>query len=443
MNHFRIAQLKKISETPGIYQFLNNKNEIIYIGKAKNLKKRILSYFANPKDLIDKIRFMMQQAVSLKTITVSSEFEALLLEANLIKKYLPKYNSIWKDDKHYIYIEITKEDFPRILLSRKKREGNDFFGPFPSTRTVKEILFYLRRIFPYCTQSRRLKRPCFYTHLGLCSPCPGQLSSLADKSVFQKEKALYHQNIRYIKRILYGKSDYVRQSIIRGMNSVSSRNEFEKAASYKDKLIKLEYLTTSFHTNKSYEENFDPSILWSSQKKELLAFLSTYFPKLSRVEKIECYDISNISGKHAAGAMISFINGLPDKNAYRRFRIRGKNEPNDFAMLSEVLTRRFRHKNWETPDIILIDGGKPQVQAIQKVLNQLNLNIPYLGLAKQEEVLVIPSGNDFIRIKLKRNSMILRLFQRIRDESHRFAHKYHEHLRLKYLLSEVANTKKF
>jgi len=436
MPSYSIKQLSKLSQLSGIYKFFNFRGEILYIGKAINLKKRVSSYFQK-KPLDKKTEYLINQITKVDTIEVQSEFEALILEAKLIKDYQPKYNVIWKDDKHYIYIKISKDEFPRILFARKPElKDGVYFGPFPSKRIVADLLHYLRPIFPYCTQTRHFKKACFYTHLGLCNPCPAVILKITGREEYKEARNSYLKNIRQIKSLLAGSINLVRKYLTSQMKLASKIDNFELAASYRDKIDTLEYLINNYHPAQEYIDNPALSVLlWNKERDELRNLLAPYFTLSGSVENIECYDISNISGKLGAGSMVTFKKGLPDKNFYRRFQIRSKNKPDDFAMLSEIMSRRLNHQQWELPDVFVIDGGKPQLFALSKVLKNYKINIPLIGLAKEKEEIVIPSQNTFIKLKLPARSSALALIQRLRDEAHRFAHKYHQYLRAKYLLS--------
>lgn len=435
MPTYFIKELNKLSQLSGIYKFIDNNGTTLYIGKAINLKKRVASYFQK-KPLDKKTENLIKQITRIDTIEVQSEFEALLLEAKLINTVKPKYNVIWKDDKHYIYIKITKEEFPRILFARKPEQKDGiYFGPFPSKLIVTDLLHYLRPIFPYCTQPRHVKKACFYTHIGLCNPCPANIKKLSGEE-YREARNLYLKNIRQIKSLLSGSINPVRKYLIKQMENASKSNDFELAANYRDKIETLEYLIHNYHPAQEYIDNPQLSVLlWNKERDELRDLLAPYFALTNSVEKIECYDISNISGKLGAGSMVTFRKGLPDKNYYRRFQIRSKNKPDDFAMLSEIMRRRLNHPEWELPDVFVIDGGKPQLIALMKVLKNYKINIPLIGLAKEQEEIVIPHQNTFIKLKLPSRSSALALVLRLRDEAHRFAHKYHEYLRAKYFMS--------
>lgn len=428
-----IRQRNKIPPLPGIYKLYSSSNILLYVGKAKNLKKRVFSYF-DTQLKEPKIRLMINQIKYIEVIPVTSEFEALLLEAKLIRDCQPKYNSIGKDGKNYIYIKISNEKFPKIYFSRKVDHTGEYFGPFPSFQIVKEILSYIRSIFPYCTQKESIRRSCFYHHIGLCNPCPSDIIKLTGMEYKLLTKD-YLQNIRNIKNILNGNIDILNRMLIAKMKVLSKQEDYEKASIWRDKLDKLNYLVHQYSPIESYIKN--PKFLYNLRNRERLdleKILSSYYPKISKVHYIECYDISNTSGKLATGSLVTFKDGEPDKNLYRKFRIRSKNTPDDFGMLQEMISRRLKHKEWILPDLFVIDGGALQLLVLKKVFYQLNIEIPIIGLAKEYESIVIPINNSYIKIELEANSMALNLIKRLRDEAHRFAHSYHTLLRLKYLL---------
>lgn len=420
-----------LPETPGVYRFYNSAGKIIYIGKAINLRKRVSSYFQK-NDHEAKTSQMVLQIDRIEITSVDSEFEALLLEAALIKRHLPKYNVIWKDDKHYIYIKITRETYPRILFSRREEGGSAaYFGPFPSKRVVRGMLTYIRSIIPYCSQNRNNTRPCFYTHIGLCDPCPAAIRPmLLDQARTATQR--YQEHIRRIKTLLSGNIESIRRLMTREMTDAANRQSFEEATGIRDRLRTLEYLVRQYHAPEEYMQN--PKLveaIRAAEAKELRDLLLPYYPSLGPIRRIECYDISNTSGTLATGSMVTFSNGEPDKDYYRRFRIRTKTTPDDFAMMREMLARRLRHTDWPAPDLLVIDGGAPQLRALKTVLDESGMRLPVIGLAKQEEELVIPKGETFVKIDLPSSSSALHLVQRLRDEAHRFARSYHHLLRKK------------
>lgn len=354
---------------------------------------------------------------------VESEFEALLLEAALIKKHQPKYNTRLKDDKSPLYIKITKETFPRVFPARKVEGG---FGPYPQAKTARLVLKFLRRIFPYRSCRRLPKKTCLYFDLRLC---PGVCLYNTEK-----DKKAYRKTISLLKRLLNRKSKTVSKELNKEMVKSAKSQDFEKAKDLRDKIQKIEYLVQKRHLADEYLEN--PFLLQSIRQKEVSGL-----QKLVKMEhlprRIEGFDISNISGTGGTGGMVVFVDGEADKSLYRRFKIRLKKTPDDVAMIKEMILRRFNHPEWDFPDLILIDGGKGQVAGTIEVLNSLNLEIPVIGLAKKMEEIIWKMENACLPArqgkwkmeKLKDDSPTLNLLKRIRDEAHRFARAYHLKLR--------------
>ncbi len=433
---YSLSQIKEIPEATGVYLFLDKRKKILYIGKAINLKKRISTYFYQKKHEV-KVEKLISKVDSIQTITVNSEFDALLLEAKLIKQNQPKYNSIWKDDKHYLYIKISKEKFPKILLSRRNDDKTAiYYGPYPSSKIAKELLYMIRRIIPFCSQKKIESKACFYTHLNLCNPCPADIIKLSGRKYKDKFNT-YQRNIKKIKLILSGKSDKLTSYLKKQMMFLARQKKFEQAIIIREKLKELEFLTKNYHSRADFMESKDYlNNIRQEENRELVEILNKYYPSQKELNKIECYDISNISGKFSAGSMITFISGLPEKKFYRRFLIKTVEKSNDPAMLKEILRRRLNHPEWEYPDLIVVDGGKSQLLAIKKACREFNLSIPCLGIAKKLEELVILKDNKCLKIKPAKDSKALHLIQRLRDEAHRFAHQYHEKLRIKYLFTE-------
>jgi len=389
--------LRKVPHKPGVYLFKDESGQVIYIGKAIDLKTRISS----PRNW---------HWDSVSTIVVESELEALILEANLIKKYLPRFNIRLTDDKDYLYIKITKEIFPKVVTARKHelKESLNFFGPFPSSKTVRETLKSLRRVFPWCNGG---KKSCFYYHLLLCpGACVGEIN--------QKD---YKKIIKNFIKFMQGKKDSLVKELTKEMSKLSKEQNFEKAAKIKKTLAGIAYITQTQRVN-LYLEN--PNFLENEKKlalQELQQVLN--LPKIP--ERIEGYDVSNIQGKEAVGSMVVLTKGDIDKSQYRKFKIRIENKPNDVAMMKEIIARRFKHPEWPKPDLIIVDGGRAQVRIVKS-------EIPVFGLAKRAEWLYSPKEQI---IKLKKTSPALKLLQKLRDEAHRFAISYHRKLHDKIILT--------
>lgn len=449
LNKVKNAPLK-----PGCYIYKDRQARILYIGKAVNLRNRTSSYFNNLKRLDPKIAVMVKQIRDVEYITTDNELEALILETNLIKKYKPKYNRLMKDDKNYSWLMITKgEDFPKIELVREQKIKNaDYFGPYVNPSPIKRALKRLRSIFPYRSCSRKIyfykkdkkkyfyssdKKPCLYYHLGLCTaPCTGKI-----------KRSNYRKNINNIKRFFRSQKFKIIDELTKEMQNLATEKEFEDASIIRDKLEDLSYIAQRIRIEKDMDE-----ILWKTKKesyeiealKSLLNKLKIKNLRFKRNFRIECYDISNISGKSATGSMIVFLNGKPNKSLYRKFKIKTKDEPDDFSMLREVFQRRFkinRRKNDKSfsnyPDLIVVDGGKGQLSSVLNILKLHKIDIATIGLAKREEEIFKIEGENFKKIKLKKGSPEYFLVQRIRDEAHRFAIKYHKVLRSKKQIKSV------
>ena len=444
-----------LPEKSGVYVYSDKEGNILYVGKANNLKSRVSSYFAKSAQLGPKTRAMVSQIDTIRITIVESELEALLLEAFYIKKYKPKYNSRLTDNKSYLRIRITtKDEYPRVLLSRQEEDVRSiYFGPFPSASAVKLVLKTIRKIYPFQSVYNHPKRVCLFHHLGLC-PCPPMFGS-------PELKKAYRKNIRTIIRILEGESRSVMKELEKERDILSKKERYEEALVIQKKINALSFITTPFH--KPFEYVVNPNLRVDIRQKELdgvMDVLNANGFRLKKLERIECYDISNIQGTHATGSMVVLTHGEIDKSQYRKFKIKRewdrrnkKDLPNDFAMMKEVLTRRLRHEDWYFPDLIIVDGGKGQVSSGLQALSESGVDIPLVGLAKREETIVIPNvlsperakrvegiisstssgannlDNNFIDISLPKNSPSLHLIQRIRDEAHRFAITYHRKLR--------------
>lgn len=418
----------------------------------------------------------MSQVDKINITIVESELEALLLEAFYIKKYDPKYNIRLTDNKSYVKIRITiKDDYPRVLLARRDEYPDSvYYGPFPSSTAVKLVLKTIRRVFPFVSVRNHPKRVCLYNHLGLC-PCPPVNDS-------PELKTSYRKNIRGIIRILEGQSKKIMTELEKERDGFSKKEEFEKALMAQKKISALSMITSPYH--RPFEYDVNPNLRVDIRQQEmdgLMEVLNQNGFALTNLDRIECYDISNIQGTNAVGSMVVFEHGEKESSQYRKFRIKRewdtrvkKELPNDFAMMREVLKRRLRHDDWNTPSLIIVDGGKGQVSSAMVAMAECGMSIPLVGLAKREETIVVPklgngeegavnSDNDihsyqellekrfmnaprekgktlvvsednFTEISLPKNSGSLHLVQRLRDEAHRFAITYHRKLRSKSAL---------
>ena len=459
MNGFKIISKNKIGELPktsGVYCFFtknlkfkikNLKLECIYIGKAINIKNRVKNHFNQPSY---RDNLFMHKVEKIGFLETGSEIEALILEANLIKKYQPRFNVVWKDDKNYFYVAITKDEKPVIYITHRPNQlatGNwqlatsnknknpklevrsqkleaTYIGPFVEGNALKKTLRFLRRAFPYYATTKHPKTNCTYCHLGLC---PGPL-------LFENPPSLeasaglrdYKKNIKKLILILKGKKNSVLSSLKKEMNAFSKENKFEEAGKTRDKIFALQQIMA--HTKVLEQTKMD--FTWDKTEKILQGLLN-----LQKISRIECYDVSNIQGKFATGSMVVFIDGKPDKNLYRKFKIKIKNTPNDIAMLKETLQRRFTHPEWKYPEVILIDGGKAQLNVAikSKIQSSKSKNIRVLSLAKRNKELFVEEKEKSILLKTLPQE-IYNLILQLDDEAHRFAITYHKNLRKKNLL---------
>lgn len=413
------ASYTELPSTAGIYLFKKGKT-CLYIGKSINIKARVLSHVENSSQ-DTKEYAIVSQSDSIETQITDSEFKALLLESELIQIHHPKYNVIWRDGKSHLYIKITEEKYPKIYPVRKEDDKKSlYFGPFSSTRDVESLLRTIRRIIPFCSQKKVTKKPCFYHKIGLCDPCPNDIGSRGKE---------YRRNIRRIVSLLLGKTGILLNSMNRELKLAIKEERYEEGLKIRNRIQTLQYLIQNRSFERYGEHDFNNS---EESLQALFSLISPYFPNFSNLNRIECYDISNLSQKQGTGSMVVLTNGLIDKNQYRRFKIKNEKIQSDFDMLDEVITRRFRNK-WEKPSLIIVDGGKPQVRRIMQVLEKLEIQIPILGIAKGPDRFIL-GIKGMPTINPRTNNLGYRLVQLIRDESHRFARKYHLFLRDKEMI---------
>lgn len=547
MNERLKESLKLLPSLPGCYIYYNKEGEIIYVGKAKILKRRVKSYFTKKHDSV-KVQVLVSQIDHLEYIITNTEVEALILESHLIKKHKPRYNVLLKDDKKYPYFLITDEDFPRITIVRKKNmnpEKGRYYGPYTDVRAMHATLDFLKKIFPLkqCTTPKFRDRPCLYYHIGRCmAPCQGLVSSEEYKELVNRAELF-----------LSGKQSELIKQLQEQMQKYAESQQFEKAArlrdSYQDLQKTLEKQKVVYENTKLNEdiislmqedglfsivilmiregrlidkkdfvypvEDSERSEFFATFFKEYYSNLTLGYPdrivsneleavgdkalyeewleilaqkkvkisygksaqgkelqmladknnrvlldnaKIKQMTKIrddfneigsylaeklklknfpyrmECYDISHIQGTNTVASMVTFINGVPKKSEYRKFKVRmTEGKPDDFLSMKEVLTRRLKRlgeEKWAKPDLIIIDGGKGQLSSVMQIIKGLGVEgIDVVSLAKRNEEVFLPGQSK--PVILPRNSSALFLFQRIRDEAHRFAITYHRNLRSK------------
>ncbi|MDH7598284.1 MAG: excinuclease ABC subunit UvrC [Sedimentisphaerales bacterium] len=439
-------QIREFPTGPGLYVMKDADDHVLYIGKAKNLRSRVASYFQPGADLASsrgpKIVEMVSRVYQVDYIPCDNEVEAILKEARLIKDIRPPYNTDLVDDKTFPYLEITTSDeFPAVYVTRKPRpQGSRLFGPFPNVSDLRAAVQLLQRIYRFrtCTleisesdPKRRFFRPCLLYSIKQCTaPCAARI-----------DKAEYRKSITDLIRFLRSKRSTVLRQLYKQMSQAAARLEYEKAAMYRDRIRLIERLG-----ERGIPDLHVQPEVFASDPTEALSRLREVLKLEGQIRIIEGIDVAHIAGSQAVGALVKFIDGRPFKAGYRRFKIKTVEGIDDYAMISEVVKRRYRHclegeEPW--PDLILIDGGIGQLNAAQDALS-LVISQPspsqvgplpvIVSLAKQEE-LIYRQGWP-IPLDLPRHDPALRLLQYIRDEAHRFAQHYHHLLRSKTITEQ-------
>ncbi|MCR4279033.1 MAG: GIY-YIG nuclease family protein [bacterium] len=412
-----------LPDTPGVYFYKDTAGKILYIGKATSLKRRVHSYFNRPQN--DRIENMLRDAVEIEYIKKPTAIEALILEANLIKQYMPAYNILGKDNKSFLYLVFTKEDFPKPIFIRgadmpdnASKIYKKVFGPYTSPRSARSALDLVRRVFPWSTCERptsdvrsrktgKKPRACFYCHLKLCpGVCIGAIS-----------KREYGKIIRDLIKFFEGKKDEILKAYKKEMKIASKEERFEEAGELRKKIYFLEHIR-------------DIAILKNEDLGRGTQDEGSLTDQSGRIfGRVEGYDISNISGTSTVASMVVFENGAPAKAEYRKFKMKSVVGSNDVASIRETLERRFKNE-WRLPDMILIDGGKPQVNVARAVVSEVGLGIPVVGLAKgaerkKNELICSDLEESFCEMCRKHIDILIA----VRDEAHRFAVKYHRKVR--------------
>jgi len=428
--------LLSVPHGPGVYLMRNSAGSILYIGKAIDLRKRVANYFS--ADVEPKTRALMADVEHIDTIAAAGEREALVMEQRLIHRHQPLYNVMWKDGKSYPWVKLSKEDFPRLSLTReKKRDGAEYFGPYPNTTSVRSLLrsLWMRGMtrlrpcdYEFSTTKpldRKVINACLYFHTRQCpAPCAGRISK-EDYGRLAEEARLYFR----------GKNADLRKAWEKDMKAAAAALDFERAAKTRDALAALDHVNDRVTFRVLREEDVQGRILESRAVQELQRELGLARPP----SRIEAFDISHIQGFETVASMVSFQGGKPAKSGYRKFKIRTVAGVDDFAAMGEVVFRRYRRVRDEKlplPDLILVDGGPGQLAAAMKALERVGgRRPPAAALAKREEEVYLPGRGEPLR--LAKDSPALQLLQRVRDESHRFAVGFHRARRAKRLLSGV------
>jgi excinuclease ABC subunit C len=426
---------------PGLYFMKGAKEEVLYIGKAKNLRSRVSSYFQPSSDIMEsrgpKIAEMLNKVKTVDFIETETEVDAMLKEARLIKDIQPPYNTDLLDDKTFPYLEITTgDDFPGVYITRTPRaKGNRLFGPFASAKDLRAVFVELQKIFKFrsCNleifaddEKRRFFRPCILYSINQCAaPCGAKV-----------EKPEYRAIIRDLIKFMQSKRSTALRQLKKEMEEAAKTREYEKAAMLRDRIRLIEKLDERGEP----DENVQPEV-FAEEPTEALVKLQKILNVPNQIRIIEGIDIANIGGKEAVGSLVKFIDGRPFKAGYRRFKINSVEGSDDYAMIAEVVKRRYKYaiageELW--PDLILIDGGLGQLHAAEMALkeiinNQLSIiNLRMAGIAKREEEIYLQGTTKPLR--LPRHSAVLKLLQYVRDESHRFAQHYFHILQRKKLL---------
>lgn len=406
-----ISKVKNLPDSPGVYEFLDSKKRIIYIGKARRLKQRVASYFRPGRAKDNRLELLVNEVRDIRIIRASSEAEALIYEAGLIKDHAPKFNIELKDDKSYPFLKLTVcEEYPRLFITRRKnsRDGALYYGPYVNVKLLKKAVSFMKKVFPLRSCRRLPRSTCLEYHIGQCAgPC--------EKKVSLGE---YAGIVDQLKSFLEGRKDDLIRVLEEQMKLFSRNRKYEKALTVKKRIEALTAVQ-QLHDRSQYPIY--------GELDELQNTLG-----LSRLPvTIECFDISNISGQQPVGSMVRFVAGTPRRSEYRKFRIKEVEGIDDYAMIREVVRRRYSRlleRREMLPDLVLIDGGKGHLSVARKELDVLGLSdITVVAIAKEYNHLYTASRKYPVR--LSPGSRLLLLIQRIRDEAHRFAIIYHRKLR--------------
>ncbi len=440
MNTQLADKLKELPKEPGVYFHKDVSGQIIYVGKAARLSNRVRQYFQKSRSRDPKTEALVAEIADTDWMVVDSEIEALFLEAEMVRRYMPRYNILLRDDKSLSYIRIDYDaDYPTVTTTRRPLDdGARYFGPYLSTLSVRTALKSLRRIFPYATKRTvNQKRATLYYHIGLDPGLEEGRTSLED----------YRANLRKLMAVIEGKRKNIEREIERDMTRAARSEDYETAAKLRNQLFALQNLSKQviFSDKEFLDISKDHALV------ELVDLLSLdKFPV-----RIEGYDISHMQGTDVVASMVVFTNGVSDKGEYRKFKTK-KDHNNDFYNMHETIKRRLSDKNrkaWGLPSMMLIDGGKGQLDAAIRARDEMGCSkLPFIGLAKREEQIVIQKdksnvalneqvmrklsgyateSDDFILVNIPHTSNLVKLLQRIRDESHRFAVSYHSVLKVK------------
>ena len=429
---------KALPKSPGVYLMKDEKGRVIYVGKAVSLRDRVGSYFLPSTKLEAKKAGLLAEVVDFETLQTDSEVEALLAENRLIKDIQPKFNARLLDDKTFPYLMVTTgEDYPGVYITREpKTDGVKLYGPFTSAYQLKEAVQHLQRAFKFRTchleirednDEKRFFRPCLLYAINQCTgPCGDRVS-----------RHLYAQDIRRLMRFLDGDRKAVMRDLGKEMKAAADSLQYERAAKLRDQVRSLEAL--SHRATAGTEQFWQPEAFVTNPQQSVVK-LQEALGLAEPPRIVEGIDIAHLQGEEMVGSKVCFIDGVPFKDGYRRYKIKHGQGNNDYLSIQEVVSRRYREagaNNELYPDVILIDGGLGQLHAAMEVFTTMHVKPPMvISLAKKEELVYTQAKSAPIR--LERNHLGLKLLQYIRDEAHRFAQHYHHILRRKSQLEEEA-----
>ncbi len=435
----RIAAFPK---SPGVYLMKDRRGVVLYVGKAKDLRARVSSYFQDSADLLNtrgpEIARMAVMVTDIDFLDCETDVDALLQESRLIKDLHPPFNAKLKDDKTFPYLEITTgDDFPGVFVTRSPRlKGSKLYGPFVNPQGLRDAVHALQKVFKYRTceldiraddESRRFFRPCLLHAINQCTaPCADLIS-----------KEAYRKDVNRLKKFLASKRSTVVRQMTKEMNQAAAGQHYEDAAVLRDRVKAIESLALVGDA----ATDVQPEVFFVDPR-EGLQTLAELLELENPPRRIECIDIANLQGEESVGSLVCFIDGKPFKSGYRRFRINSVAGQDDYAMIKEVMQRRYRYAADAEelyPDVILIDGGLGQLHAALDAFGEMDLQPPMvIALAKREEEIYIQAKAKPVR--LQRNNPALRVLQFARDEAHRFAQHYHHILRRKKTFEEDVRT---
>jgi excinuclease ABC subunit C len=431
-------KIKGLPSSPGLYFMKGAADKVLYIGKAKNLRSRVSSYFQQGSDLTvargPKITEMINKVKTVDFLETETEVDAMLTEARLIKDIRPPYNTDLADDKTFPYLEITtREDFPGVYITRKPRaSGSRLFGPFAGAKDLRAVLVILQKIFKFrtCTlnikeadQKRKFFRPCLLYSIKQCTaPCSAKIG-----------KSEYKKITTDLIKFLRSKRSTILRQLNKQMTETAEKFEYEKAAMYRDRIRLIERLDR----RGTPDEHVQPEV-FAADPTEALLQLRKLLQSSQPVRIIEGIDVANIAGAEAVGSLVKFIDGKPFKSGYRRFKIKTVKGIDDYAMIAEVVKRRYKYalrgeELW--PDLVLIDGGLGHLHATEEAFREMNApTVKIASIAKKQEEIFLQGSSK--PLKLPSNSPVRKLLQYVRDEAHRFAQHYHHILRSKTMIGK-------